>query len=496
MNDYDSDAKWWIADGDQYDGPYSVAEIRRRLRSAELTDDRLVCPVGGGEWKAVTDWADAFADSASGIDDTPPPPPPIPTRSDATAGRQLSDSSAATMMPVPDTDSPENDSSETESYPSKQLVEPEAQRESDSDDNEEEEASGETPALLVGGGVAIIVVAWFWFALILWGLFIVAVVAALGCGISAARTETKSKREDWLIGAGIASIAAFGLWMWIGSYSFDVPKLGAHATAKDITDAYRNRVVHIRMGYKSQQADFLGSTVTEGGVSGSGLLIVNDRDLGIIVTNRHVIDPLYSGSTDNVIAALYEVSLASEVEWHEARVVAIHKELDLALLILRKRFPSRGAVQIATHDVIEQGDEVVALGNPMGVDFVTTERIVSKSDDSMILTTCPINPGNSGGPLILKNRGLVAGFNTITWVDLQNVNGAIIAERVFPRGMIAAQQSNQGSSLRVVLLNSIQRFLSGLFRDLSSNESDPWDWVAEREQVLELLDQVPIVHSE
>lgn len=494
MNDHIADAKWWIADGDQHDGPYSVEEIRRRLQSAELSDDRLACPVGGDEWKPITEWADVFADSPSDAEDTPPPPPPIPTRSAATNDSQPSDSSAGTTTSEPAPGSAENDSSETQSRPSQQPTDPEAERDTDSDDNEAEDDSWEGAAILLGGGAAIVAVAWFWFVLMLWGLFIVAVVAALGCGISATRAETNDDRKEWLIGAGVACLAAFGLWMWIGSYSFDVPKLSSHATAKEITREYRDRVVHIRMGYQSERVDFLGSTVTEGGGSGSGLLVVNDRDLGIIVTNRHVVDPLYSGFTDNVIAADYEVSLASEEEWHAARVVAIHKELDLALLILRKRFRSRGAVQIATQGVIEQGDEVVALGNPLGIDFVTTEGIVSKSDETGILTTCPINPGNSGGPLILKNRGLVAGFNTLGSIGLQNFNGAIIAERVFPRSMIAAQRPSQGGSLRVVLLNAIQRFLSGLFRDPSSDKSDPWDWVAEREQVLELLDQVPIVH--
>ncbi|MBR9804687.1 trypsin-like peptidase domain-containing protein [bacterium] len=228
-----------------------------------------------------------------------------------------------------------------------------------------------------------------------------------------------------------------------------------------------------------------GSTIENGNSSGSGLLIANNRDCGVIVTNRHVVDPVYFGSAKNVIAARYDVSLASEEDWHEAKVAAIHNDLDLAILVVKRRFGAKGAVRVASLHVIEQGDEVVALGNPDGIDFVTTEGIVSKLSDDGLVTTCPINPGNSGGPLISRNKGTVVAFNTWTRVDLQNFNGAVLAERVLRRKTPPDDSRPKGHSIA-------KMFHAAKDTWLSDPEDSSWEWYAEQEQVAELLATIPI----
>ena len=70
------DSKWWLANGDQHEGPFSVEEILARVAQSDLRNDQLACPVGGSEWKPLSEW-DVFA---ANIDDSDliPPPPPLP----------------------------------------------------------------------------------------------------------------------------------------------------------------------------------------------------------------------------------------------------------------------------------------------------------------------------------------------------------------------------------------------------------------------------------
>jgi serine protease Do len=79
-------------------------------------------------------------------------------------------------------------------------------------------------------------------------------------------------------------------------------------------------------------------------------------------------------------------------------------------------------VRIGTADNLRVGDWVLALGNPLGLDFTVTAGIVSAQGrdldqttnttlQSFIQTDAAINPGNSGGPLV-DLYGRVIGMNT------------------------------------------------------------------------------------
>ena len=68
------DSKWWLANGDQHEGPFSVEEILTRVSQSNLRNDQLACPVGGSEWKPLREW-DAFAETIDRSEQIPPPPP-------------------------------------------------------------------------------------------------------------------------------------------------------------------------------------------------------------------------------------------------------------------------------------------------------------------------------------------------------------------------------------------------------------------------------------
>lgn len=68
------DSKWWLANGNQHEGPFSGKEILTRIAQSELRNDQLACPVGGSEWKPLREW-DVFAETIDGSEQMPPPPP-------------------------------------------------------------------------------------------------------------------------------------------------------------------------------------------------------------------------------------------------------------------------------------------------------------------------------------------------------------------------------------------------------------------------------------
>ena len=152
-------------------------------------------------------------------------------------------------------------------------------------------------------------------------------------------------------------------------------------------------------------------------VVGSGVII--DKD-GQILTNAHVVDG----------AASLSVTLDSGNRV-TARIVGLDPVLDVALLRVDPGNPLPVA-RLGDSAGIRVGDEVVAIGNPIGLDQTMTRGIVSAmnrllpgiSDEPMIQTDTPINPGNSGGPLV-DRCGTVIGINTLISEDAQSIGFAV-----------------------------------------------------------------------
>jgi serine protease Do len=137
---------------------------------------------------------------------------------------------------------------------------------------------------------------------------------------------------------------------------------------------------------------------------GSGFVI---DPSGVIVTNYHVINGAF------LVTATF-----SDGTQLEAKVLSADRLADIALLKVEwpKPLPT---VRWADSRKVQIGDEVLAIGNPLGVGLSVTGGIVSALDrdimetpyDDYIQTDAPINHGNSGGPLFNMN-GEVVGINT------------------------------------------------------------------------------------
>jgi len=114
---------------------------------------------------------------------------------------------------------------------------------------------------------------------------------------------------------------------------------------------------------------------------------------------------------------------------HIAQSSRVSPGRDLALLTL---YSVQAAVlQPAPQGrVLNQGDKVYTVGNPVGLRNTVTAGVFSgyrqhqETKEVLLQTDAPINPGNSGGPLI-DELGLVHGVNTLIWRDTQGIGFAI-----------------------------------------------------------------------
>ncbi len=137
---------------------------------------------------------------------------------------------------------------------------------------------------------------------------------------------------------------------------------------------------------------------------GSGVIVSAN---GFILTNNHVIE-----GADNI-----EVSL-NDQRTAKARVVGTDPDTDLA--VLKIELGKLPAIVLGNSDVLEIGDQVLAIGNPFGVGQTVTSGIISALGrnqlginvfENFIQTDAAINPGNSGGALV-DTQGHLLGINT------------------------------------------------------------------------------------
>lgn len=128
------------------------------------------------------------------------------------------------------------------------------------------------------------------------------------------------------------------------------------------------------------------------------------KDYNLIITNNHVV----AGNAEVVISGkLFEKILAP--------VYFTDPKFDLAFI----RVPEGAAlpdIKLDTTHPVHDGDRVVAIGHPYGLNYTATEGIVSKANRmqnniNYIQIDAAINPGNSGGPLV-NMEGEVIGVNT------------------------------------------------------------------------------------
>jgi tetratricopeptide (TPR) repeat protein len=179
---------------------------------------------------------------------------------------------------------------------------------------------------------------------------------------------------------------------------------------------------------------------------GSGFFIDKDR----IVTNRHVIDGAYRA----------EVHLNSGNSFPVKTVVAVDAEADVALL--KVEAPANQVRSLSLDRTSPQeGESVVVIGNPFGLEGSVTNGIVSAVRDipgfgRIIQITAPISPGSSGSPVV-NMHGQVIGVATLQITGGQSVNFAIPSERIAQLDRAASDNTQQSLGELVVATSRNKR---------------------------------------
>ena len=189
-------------------------------------------------------------------------------------------------------------------------------------------------------------------------------------------------------------------------------------TPQDVYENYVNAVVLVYN--QGTTSTYWGQTESQS--SGSGMIISKD---GYVLTNNHVVE----GAEKLTV-------MTTSGEEYDATVIGADEVNDVALLKIDgdEDFPT---VSIGDSDNIQVGQQVCAIGNPLGeltntltVGYVSAlDREISESSTgttiNMFQTDCAINSGNSGGPIFDMN-GNVVGITTAKYSSSGYSNAASV----------------------------------------------------------------------
>jgi len=165
---------------------------------------------------------------------------------------------------------------------------------------------------------------------------------------------------------------------------------------------------------------------------GSGFII---RKEGVILTNSHLV---FGHQTIHVIL---DNGFTTRAE-----LVGVDPFLDLAVLRISVPVKSLPVAILGDSDKVQTGEDVLAFGNPFGLEQTLTKGIISGVNRTLsaspmspelplIQTDAAVNPGNSGGPLV-NGCGEVIGITTAMFGQGENINFAVpinMAKRVLPQ---------------------------------------------------------------
>lgn len=166
-------------------------------------------------------------------------------------------------------------------------------------------------------------------------------------------------------------------------------------------------------------------------LNGSGFIFSED---GLIGTNYHVVDGI-----DSLLIK------TSDGIFHDAELLIIDEKNDMAILRIKNGGGQKFAtIKFGNSDVLRVGQEVFAIGSPLGYEYTISQGIIAgirdnekvsftdpvtylpieKNFEKVIQITAAISPGNSGGALF-NRKGEVIGITTYTYTGYGNLNFAL-----------------------------------------------------------------------
>ncbi|WP_227937758.1 S1C family serine protease [Alkalihalobacillus deserti] len=202
------------------------------------------------------------------------------------------------------------------------------------------------------------------------------------------------------------------------------------------TIEYASQAIVGIVNLQQQQNQFRqGSEAVENG-TGSGVIFKKADEETYIVTNNHVIE----GANEIEVSLHNGKKVSAEIigtdPLTDIAVLKIHENVDAPIL------------EFGDSSILRTGDQVLAIGNPLGLDLsrTVTQGIVSGVERTIALTTsagewdlnviqtdAAINPGNSGGALI-NTAGQVIGINSLKISEngIEGLGFAIPSNEVLP----------------------------------------------------------------
>lgn len=176
--------------------------------------------------------------------------------------------------------------------------------------------------------------------------------------------------------------------------------------------------------------DSIVTIMTNSG-EGSGVILSAD---GFVLTNNHVV----AGAGGDTVRVVFADGKSAS-----AKIVGTDPKTDLAV-VQASGVSNLKAAKFGDSDAMQVGDQVLALGSPLGLQGSVTAGILSARDrtiqageggqqnpqqgassiSGLLQTDAPINPGNSGGALV-NTRGEVIGINTAIATAGQGSTGNI-----------------------------------------------------------------------
>lgn len=190
------------------------------------------------------------------------------------------------------------------------------------------------------------------------------------------------------------------------------PAAAAAATAAGMSpsaiyERAKQQVVGIRT--EITVTNFFGMT-SSGAVSGSGFIVSED---GYIMTNYHVVEDAYESKLDIQV-------MTYDGTQYSASIVGVEAANDVAVLKIDAE--GLNAATLGNSDVLQVGDTVFAVGNPLGeLEFSMSTghvsalgRVISTQESesiNMFQIDAAVNEGNSGGP-VYNTNGEVVGIVT------------------------------------------------------------------------------------
>ena len=208
----------------------------------------------------------------------------------------------------------------------------------------------------------------------------------------------------------------------------------------DLTESLlqTNEILHKEVGSLGQELDLLKASTsadfsgiienaiksvvtikTSAGFQGTGFIIDEN---GYVVTNAHVLTDESGELADSIQVITFEQGKKN------AEFIGFDEKFDIALLKISGEYDS---LKFGNSNNVQIGEKVIAIGNPLGLQFSVSEGIVSavrregiSGVNAYIQTDAALNPGNSGGPLI-NNQGKVIGINNFKIGSGENLGFAL-----------------------------------------------------------------------